>query len=146
MKELVVPNKTETPRQYARRALYDLAHVLEHLDTENWDSMNERKALLAALETHAKVLRDLANHIEDGGNFDEDSADASDAFLATPQKTCVKCSTPVSERGIDADGGFHPGKKCREVIAASKAAPSGAVAYGNWQGGRPFSGKPKGGA
>src|ERR1700692_2529841 len=82
----IVPNKTETPRQYARRALYDLAHILEHLGTENWDSRDERKALLAGLETHAKVLYGLANHIEDGGNFNEDSADASDAFLATPPK------------------------------------------------------------
>jgi len=142
----IVPNKTETPRQYARRALYDLAHILEHLETENWDSAEERKALLAGLESHAKVLRNLANHIEDGGNFEADSADASDAFLATPQRQCPKCNTPISERGLDAERGFHPGKKCREVIAASKAERSGAVAYGNWQGGRPFSGKPKGGA
>lgn len=117
---LTVPNKTETPRQYARRALYDLARILEHLDTENWDNQDERKALLAALETHAKVLYNLANHIEDGGNFEADSADASDAFLAEPQKQCPKCLTPISGRGLDSDGGFHPGKKCREVIAASK--------------------------
>lgn len=81
---LIVPNKTETPRQYARRALYDLAHILEHLDTENWDNRNERRALLAGLESHAKVLYALANHIEDGGNFEVDSADASDEFLAQP--------------------------------------------------------------
>ena len=120
-----VPNTTESERKYARRALYDLAHILEHLDTEDWDDRDNRAVLLQALETHAKVLYSIANHIEEVGTFadgdDPGNAAASDAFLATPQKKCVKCDTPVSERGIDADGGFHPGMACRRVIAASKA-------------------------
>ena len=64
---LYIPNKTETAQQYARRQLYDLAHILDHLDTENWDNPDERRALLAALETHAAVLRNIGNHIEDVG-------------------------------------------------------------------------------
>lgn len=64
-----VPNTTESERQYARRALYDLAHVLERLDTEDWDNREERAALLRGLETHANVLRKIANHIEEVGAF-----------------------------------------------------------------------------
>lgn len=66
---LKVPNTTETQRQYARRQLYDLAHVLEHLDTEKWDDLGERAALLRSLECWANVLYSLANHIGEVGTF-----------------------------------------------------------------------------
>jgi hypothetical protein len=64
------------------------------------------------------ALERVERMLDDPGN-----ATASDAFLATPQKTCVKCNTPVSERGIDTDGGFHPGMACRRVNAARQGRP-----------------------
>lgn len=65
-----VPNTVESERAYTRRILYDLAHTLEHLGTERWEFSENRQILLRALESHAPVLREIANHIEDVGATD----------------------------------------------------------------------------
>ncbi len=64
-----VPNTTETERQYARRALYDLANIIQGLEFERWDDPDERRAVLRGIETHADVLYAIANQIEETGTF-----------------------------------------------------------------------------
>lgn len=66
---LKVPNTTESERRYARRALYDLANILQHLGSERWDDPGERAAVLRGLDTHADVLYRIANHIDEVGEF-----------------------------------------------------------------------------
>lgn len=51
----------ETPEQYARRTLYDLANILDNLDKENWE--RDQKIIVKALQTHSSVLRRIAERI-----------------------------------------------------------------------------------
>jgi hypothetical protein len=115
---------TETGEVYGHipiplRDLYDAApdllRELQAMLEENYMPGSGHKRAVAARAAIAKAKGAAA---DDPGN-----AAASDAFLATAQKTCVKCNTPVSERGIDTDGGFHPGMACRRIIAASQGRP-----------------------
>lgn len=69
VERLKVPNTTETEREYVRRALYDLAHIIEELGSERWDDYDERAAVLRGLNTHCEVLYRIANHVEEIGEF-----------------------------------------------------------------------------
>ena len=44
----------------ARRKLFDLSNILEHLPQERWDDLGERDAVLRGLGTWVEVLREIA--------------------------------------------------------------------------------------
>lgn len=87
----------------------------------------EDHGLATVAEARAKYKRLLTDQSTVFAQFGARTVDGSIVLgeyrnheeMAT--KTCPKCSTPTNDRGIDSDGGFHPGMACRRIIADAKA-------------------------